>query len=209
METRGRQNRILVVATLTLTLLNIACFSREIHIYGGQFDLSIPGPDAPEAEYGKGWMADAVVNITEHIIISDIDVSLSIEHTSVFDLQIFLRGPHGPRRCLNFYNLEEFFPGADYVDTTFDDQAELSIVNAAPPFSGRFRPRQSLDAFYGTDAFGIWRLRIYDAYYGDTGTLKSFKLILATPEPPSVLLLVIGVLFAGRFAPRRANRKTV
>ena len=115
-------------------------------------------------------------------------------HTNVFDLQIFLQSPAGTRICLNRYDFHEFFEGANYTQTIFDDEAELSIKQAEAPFTGSFRPIEpyKLSEFDGEDNYGIWRLQIYDAWDWDTGTLDSFELIIATPEPAVAVFLILG-----------------
>jgi hypothetical protein len=94
------------------------------------------------------------------------------------------------------YNFDEYFNGENYTLTVFDDEAELSIEQGQPPFTGRFRPEPGnlLAIFDGLDAYGSWRLQIYDAYFADSGTLDRFELIITIPEPTTALLLALGVV---------------
>jgi subtilisin-like proprotein convertase family protein len=163
-------------------------FAGSVHTYGGQFDLRIPAD--PEAS--KGWMHDAVVDVPDHLAIRDVDVRISLTHTHVFDLKIFLESPAGTRICLVTYNpFSEYFEGENYTQTVFDDEAEIVIDQGQPPFTGRFRPREPyrLAAFDGEDCFGPWRLQIYDAWDIDTGRLNSFDLLITAIEPPKVIAL--------------------
>jgi hypothetical protein len=183
--------------------------SDSVRIYGGSFNLPIPAPDDPDSEYGRGWMDDAVIEIPDHFTVYDIDVRISVTHTKVFDLQIFLQSPAGRRLCLNMYNpFDEYFDGENYFQTIFDDEAAVPIEHGAPPFTGRFQPKGSnrLNVFDGLDTFGSWHLQIYDAYYYSTGNLDSFELIITIPEPASVLLLTLGAGLLVLSKPRR-NRK--
>jgi len=185
---------------------NSTLFAGPTLIYGGDFDLPIPALDDPMSEYGKGWMDDAVIEIPDHFTIYDLDVGISVTHTKVFDLQIFIESPGGTRLCLNMYNpLYEYFEGEDYIQTIFDDEAEVAIEDAEPPFTGRFRPRSptQLLVFDGQDTFGQWKLQIYDAYYADTGNLKSFEVIITIAEPATATLLILGVGLVTLFRPRR------
>ena len=179
-------------------------FAGPTIIYGGDFDLPIPAPDDPQSEYGRGWMDDAVIEIGDHFTIYDLDVGITLTHTKVFDLQIFVQSPAGTSLCLNMYNFDEFFEGEDYEDTIFDDEAALPIEEGQPPFTGRFRPRSpaKLSVFDGQDNFGQWKLQIYDAYYYDTGTLESFEVMITIAEPATVTLLMLGVAFLALFKPR-------
>lgn len=169
----------------------------SVYTYGDGFDLPIPA----NLDDTKGWMDDAIIVIPDHYVISDIDVAVTITHSNVFDLQLYLQSPSGTKICLNMYNYdEEFFKGENYTQTIFDDEAALGIEQADAPFTGRFRPMQPyrLDFFGGEDAFGQWRLQVYDAYFADRGTLNSFELIVTdTPEPGTAILVVAG-LFSTR-----------
>ncbi|MFC1739752.1 proprotein convertase P-domain-containing protein [Planctomycetota bacterium] len=175
--------------------LHAPAFADPIHIYGGEFDLPITD---------KNWMPDAVIEVPEHLPIHDIDVVVTITHTSAFDLQIYLQSPGEFQLCLNMYNLDEFFVGGDYANTIFDDEASISIEDVQPPFTGHLRPRAPalLQDFNSQDAFGVWRLRVYDAYYYDTGTLDRFELIITAPEPSTIILLAFGSAFIIGLRPR-------
>jgi len=179
-----------------------SCFGGHTLTYGGKFDLRIPG----DGNSTKGWMADAVVEVPEHITISDLDVIINIKHTHVFDLKLLLQGPDGSEICLNSYKVSDFFEGDDYLDTIFDDEADEDIGQGKPPFSGKFKPKQgnNLNIFDDTDAFGQWRLRIEDFYYMDAGYLKKFELRITVPEPASVFLFCFGGLVVRRFYRKKA-----
>jgi len=192
----------IVTVLFGLGALSFPVFADEVYTYQGDFNLQIPA----EHDASKGWMADAVIEIDSHFTISDIDVGVNLTHSNVFDLQIFVQSPDGTSLCLNMYNpYNEFFTGADYSQTIFDDEAQIPIGQAEPPFTGRFRPNNGslLEIFDGQDAYGPWQLRIYDAYYHDTGTLESFGLTVTTPEPTTVMLLVLGTGCAALLRPHR------
>lgn len=162
----------------------------SVHIYSGDFNLPII--DEP----GSGSsMTEAIIEVPDHFIISDLDVRINITHTNVFDLQIFLKGPCGPKICLNYFDvLTEYGIYPNYINTIFDDEAEVSIEDADAPFTGRFKPRGpgQLEDFEGKETFGEWRLQIIDMWDWDTGTLDSFELIISTPEPAATGLLILG-----------------
>jgi len=203
MDARSTAQRIVSIVTILLTV-SCPAFAGIILTYGGNFDLNIPA----EPGATKGWMTDALIEITDHHLIRDIDVRISSTHTSVFDLQLFLQSPAGTRICLNMYNpFDEFFEGENYSQTIFDDEADISISLGEVPFTGRFRPREpyQLSIFDDEDVYGSWRLQIYDAFYYNTGTLDSFELIITnyTPEPATAVLLLLGTCLVALFRPRR------
>jgi len=177
-------------------------FAGPTIIYGGDFDLQIPA----HPDNSRGWMDDAVIEIPDHFTIYDLDVGITLTHTNVFDLQIFVQSPLGTKICLNMYDFkEEFFKDEDYIQTIFDDEAALPIEEGQPPFTGRFRPRSpaTLSVFDGQDTFGQWKLQIYDAYYADTGNFESFEVMITIAEPATATLLVLGVGLVTLFKPCR------
>jgi len=192
MELPTTAKRSAVIFTFLL-IIPVLCSAGIIHKYQIKLNSPIPKPDSDPKKSTAGWMEDAFLEIPEHLIIGDLDVGVNISHTSAFDLQLFLQSPKGTRICLNRYNFDEFFEGADYLNTIFDDEANLPIENAEPPFAGKFKPKAPslLQNFDGQDAFGIWKLQIYDKWYADTGTLEKFELTITTPEPHSAMLFII------------------
>lgn len=204
MEARNAVQRIGAVLIIVVGVCGGAVYAGHVHIYTGDFNLPIPAnPDET-----KGWMADAVIEIPHHFIITDLDVQISITHTNVFDLQIFLRSPTEKVICLNMFDVKkEFSVYPNYTNTIFDDESLFFIKEGEAPFTGRFKPIDpyELSKFDDEDAYGPWRLRIYDAFYADTGTLNSFELMITTPEPASAILLTLAAGLLRLFKPRRGH----
>jgi subtilisin-like proprotein convertase family protein len=202
---RGHDTVLMMIGTGVLLGLSGAARavdSEVIYSFAGQFDLRIPAA----AEATKGAMEDAVIEVPVHLIIEDLDVSVSITHTSAFDLQLSLVSPSGTAVVLNQADpFEGFYKGANYSGTVFDDEATTPIENGLPPFSGRYRPLSgsSLAAFDGEDAYGSWHFQVADIAYGDWGTFHSFQLTITTPEPVTAVLLLGGLVLARR---RRRHR---
>ena len=204
MDARNTVQRIVAILVIAVGGAGglFPVFAHPVYTYGGDFDLRIPD----EPDNTKGSMDEAIIQIKDHHIISDLDVRISITHTNVFDLQISLESPAGTSLFLNMYNLDEFFIDPNYTQTIFDDEAEVPIEQAEPPFTGRFRPVEpyKLSLFDGRQAYGIWRLQIYDMWPADTGTLDSFELtITTTPEPATAIFLILGVGLVTLFRSRR------
>jgi subtilisin-like proprotein convertase family protein len=186
-------------------------FANLIYTYSGDFNLPIPAPDINDPYISWGWMDDAVIDITEHIPISDLDVCINVTHTNVIDLQISLQGPDDKKIYLNIFDVSDLnkFPRdenyKDFKDTIFDDEAEILVAEGEAPFTGRFKPIEpyKLSEFDGEDAYGPWHLQIYDVWQADTGTLDSFELIITTPEPTPLILLMLGAGSVMLFKPPR------
>jgi len=188
--------RIIAILVIVVGTGGSPVFAHSVYIYGGNFNLPIPA----EPNSSQGWMDDAVIEVPDHFTIHDLDVGISLTHTNVFDLQISLESPAGTSLFLNMYDLDEFFIDPNYTNTIFDDEAPESIKQAEPPFSGRFRPIDTykLSEFDGENAYGTWRLQIYDMWQADTGTLDSFELMITIPEPATFLLLGLGKIILRR-----------
>jgi len=201
MDIRSAVQRIVTVVIIAAGGA-ATCFASPGNIYSCEFDLPIPAETGNTA----GWMAEAILEVPDHVIVCDIDVGINVAHTNVFDLQIFLQSPSGTRICLNMYDsFEGFFAGENYTNTIFDDEAQNSISQAEPPFTGRFRPLDpyTLSEFDNEDAFGLWRLQIYDAFYYNSGTLDRVELMITTPEPATTLFLIFGAGLLKLFCTRR------
>lgn len=207
MDAPNAVQRIVAIVLIGVGL-SFPVFAGQVHIYGGEFDLPIPAnPDDT-----KGWMADAIIEIPHHFIISDLDVRINLTHKALFDLQILLQSPAGTNVLLNpAGNLAFIVRGEDgrltayggSVEWFFDDEADVSIEEATEPFVGAFRPVWNLSLFDNEDACGSWRLRIEDWWQADTGTLDSFELIITTPEPATAILLLLGTGLMTLLNPRR------
>ncbi len=214
MDTRSSKFVVYVALAFVAGFPSLAFSVPVQKIYGGDFDLPIPALDDPQREFGRGRMADAIIDVPEHFIIQDVDVVVALTHGGLFDLQITLQSPAGTNVVLNpAGNLAFIVRGEDGRLTAvggsgqwfFDDEAEISIENATEPFFGPFRPVEpyKLSVFDGEDTYGLWRLKINDAFFAHTGTLDSFELIVTIPEPATAILLTLGAGLMGLFRSRR------
>jgi subtilisin-like proprotein convertase family protein len=186
-----------VMAIMGLGIPAVPKASSATHCFEQQYHLAIPAVSGMT----QGWMSDAILDVPSHLIITDLDVTITLTHTNVFDLQLLLESPSGTSVTLNLYNPDTgYFHGADYDRTVFDDEADRSIQEGRPPFTGHFRPLAPgvLSVFDGEDAYGLWRLRICDAFYADTGELRTFGLFITAPAPTAFALVLTGVVFIRR-----------
>ena len=148
----------------------------------GQLDVGSTTTTSPETYVGipdNGTVA-STLTIQDGVAIADLNVTLDITHTYNADLEAYLVSPSGTR-------VELFTAvggaGANFTDTTLDDEAALSIADATAPFSGSFRPEGRLSGFDGEDSGGTWTLQITDTMAWDTGTLEGWSLQISAEEP--------------------------
>ena len=180
-------------------------YAGPVYTYHGSFNLPIPAPDEPESEFGKGWMTDAIIDVPDDYVISDLDVRLTFTHENFIDLQIILQSPAGTVVVLNPALNMALLNIGGYAEIVFDDEAQVSIEQASIPFVGPFRPVWSLSLFDKEDSFGLWHLQIYDAWEWDIGTLHSFELIFTVPEPATATLLTLSAGLLLLLRPRRGR----
>ncbi len=110
--------------------------------------------------------------------ITDVNVTIGqISHTYDADLDIYIRNPANVERMLSTDNGGS---GDNYLSTVFDDEASTAVTAGSTPFSGSYRPEQTLSAYNGGSAAGTWTLRVYDDARGDTGTLSSWSITICT-----------------------------
>jgi len=185
---------VFVILLLSAAFSTIAS-AVPVHIYGrDDFNLLIPAKNKKT----KGSMLDAAIDITDPFTIQDLNISITVTHTNIFDLQLILESPAGTRICLNAYDFKkDFFKGKGYLRTVFDDEAPTPIEKGNAPFSGRFKPKayspdNLLSAFDGQSLAGTWKLKVTDMWEWDSGTLRSFKMIVTVPEPATALFLALG-----------------
>ena len=155
--------------------------------YSGQFFIRDPNllrvssVDVPKPIYDLQWTRSSL-EVSESVIISDLDVMFTVEHTYTTDLDIYLIGPGGTRILLL---ADVGGSGRDFFQTILDDQAAVPITGGTAPFRGRFRPLEPLASFVGQNAQGVWTLEIYDDSLMDQGRLVQWELWIGRGvEPP-------------------------
>jgi subtilisin-like proprotein convertase family protein len=116
-------------------------------------------------------MVTSTLSFTPTDGIADIDVYLTLTHTWDSQLVISLTAPFSRSVLLVDRRGGD---GHDFSSTTFDDGALTSIVSGTAPFTGHYRPEQTLSRFNGYSPQGVWTLSINDAASGEPGVLLSW-----------------------------------
>lgn len=103
--------------------------------------------------------------------IKDINVIVNIVHTRVSTLNLSLIGPDGTTIDLSSDNGGS---GSNFTNTTFDDEAMISIKNGTAPFTGSYKPEQPLSTYDVKPAAGNWILKIEDDAISQAGFLENW-----------------------------------
>lgn len=140
------------------------------------YAASIPEPIRIPAEGTIGQAVPSVINIADARAVRDVNVRLNIQHEFVGDLEIFLISPGGTQ--VRLINQRGGSNSQGLNNVVFDDEAVRQIATATTPFTGSYRPEQSLSAIDGQDADGAWRLIINDRLGIHTGQLIAWSLDL-------------------------------
>ncbi len=131
-----------------------------------------------------GVTAEVPFSVTDNIIVDKILVTTDIEHRYVQNLLISLEAPESLESTIVVL-LENPCDGVDDIsDTTFDDAAEdLACSSSAPAISGSIAPINNMSLpFSGKDAFGEWKLVVFDGVSGDGGSINTASITVCTIE---------------------------
>jgi subtilisin-like proprotein convertase family protein len=135
-----------------------------------------PSPQAPLPIPANSTLVSNLT-IDNSFLITDADLTLDITFANDPDLEAYLVLPDGTEVRL-FRNVGTTGTRQNFTGTVFDDQAPTPIDIGGPPFSGRFRPQEPLDALNGRDAVGSYGLKIVNKSATLVGNLNSWSLAL-------------------------------
>ncbi len=121
------------------------------------------------------------INVPNEGSINDVIVNISLTHDDLRQILIQLVSPQGTEMFLIIYPSQG---GNALVNTYFDDNAEMSIMEGVSPFTGNYKPIGNLSVLKGESLQGTWLLRIVDNQIGGRGYLESWKLLFNTYACP-------------------------
>ena len=134
-------------------------------------------PENSDTEIADGSPVSHALAVGDLGSVLDVNVTITLTHPWVADLDIRLRGPDNREvqlACNNGDDTDHF------TGTTFDDQASNDIRSGTGPFSDSYRPCGSLSTFNGSESEGSWSLIVTDGSDADDGYLRSWTLSLVT-----------------------------
>ncbi len=124
-------------------------------------------------------MGNIVVPATANAIISDMNMSININHTNINNLYIGLVKPGSTNVDLVVYQQGcPQFAGQNII-TTFDDEGP-AITCGVIGSGGTYKPLNALSVFDGINSQGQWRLAIADVTVPNSGTLNSWDLTICS-----------------------------
>src|ERR1043165_4832635 len=166
-----------MMRTFLFTLFSAVSFS--------MFSQTFPGTGGPVSDDGMindfpltvSGLSPAVLNGTNGLI----SVCINITHTYDSDLNIDLIAPDGTDMLL----LSGVGgAGDDFTNTCFSQAVAVSITSGSPPFTGTFKPMNTLgNANNGQNGNGTWKLRIVDTYPSDVGYVLSWNITFGPAAP--------------------------
>ncbi len=158
-------------------------------------DVPVPIPDGPSG------IAESFLPIPINREIVDVNITFSITHPWVGDLNIYLEAPSGDDvrlvyRCGGSQN-----GGDNFTNTTLDDEAAAYVCSAMPPYTDAYQPEHPLYALDGQSTWGTWTFRVTDNAWMDEGTITAWQLEIVLgdtldaadafiPNPSSLFLAV-------------------
>jgi hypothetical protein len=110
--------------------------------------------------------------------IRDVNVKIdTVLHTYDSDLDFTLR--HGVTSVVIINRVGD--DGHNFIGTVLNDSATTSIETGTAPFTGTYRPSNTLSGFngFGINPNGYWVLKIHDNATFDTGVLKAWCITVA------------------------------
>ena len=144
-------------------------------------NLGLTIPDGLGADTPGDFLVEPI-EITEDVVISDVNFSIDIAHTYINDLQIILQHPDGTQAVLFNRNCG----GDENLNILLDDEASSAIVCGSPT-AGTFQSGGTpLSNFDGLSSAGTWLIGIRDFYIGDTGLLNDYSLEICATVPLNV-----------------------
>ncbi|GLU42905.1 reprolysin-like metallopeptidase [Allomuricauda sp. NBRC 101325] len=147
-------------APFSFTTTQIACKSME----PGDLPLTISSTGTPTVSTSVFFLED--------LPISDVNVSLELDHTYLEDLIITLISPQGTEVTL----ISNTCGSLNNINAVFDDEGDPLTCSDNPAISGIVSPLGSLASLKGESILGEWILQIEDTAASDGGALVGFSL---------------------------------
>jgi subtilisin-like proprotein convertase family protein len=160
-------------STYNFTTAAIACNTYN----STENNITIPGTGS------TAHVITSTRNVTDELNITDVNVTINVQHVWAGDVELKLTSPNGTEVMLLANSKCD--DGTADIAVTYDDQASGPVVcsNVAPAVGGTIQPESPLSPFNGENSLGNWVLTATDGYpSADGGEFLNFTLdICGTP----------------------------
>jgi subtilisin-like proprotein convertase family protein len=123
----------------------------------------------------------SILDVSDDNAISNISITMNIQHTWVNDLSATLISPTGTAIPI-FINPCASDDLEDIQATFADGGAPLSCTGAIPAINGTFAPASPLSALIGESSAGTWTLQVDDAFDQDGGAILGWSLNICSTQ---------------------------
>ena len=113
-------------------------------------------------------------NTDDPSTVADMDVCVNIDHPNVGDLVIVMENVDTGIQ-VQLLNVPVACAGKN-LRIYFDDEAAQTAAsvcsNGTPAINGSYRPDEPLNVYDGLPIAGEWRIRVFDFFEGDSGSIR-------------------------------------
>ena len=137
----------------------------------------------PDAGCASGNGVSKTFNVTDNLLITDVNLGLNISHATRGQIKVTLKSPTDTAATTIINIASDSYDNYDFLV----DDASTSAVNdgnndtvGSPYYDRTVGPSAngSLDAFNGKSSLGVWTVFVCDNTSGTTGTVNRVKLVL-------------------------------
>jgi len=145
-----------------------------------QDNINIP------ATGGTAHVITSTRNITLDEVITDVNVTINVQHVWAGDIELKLTSPAGTEVLLLANSKCD--DGTDDIGVTYDDEGVTLVCSAvAPCVQGTIIPESTLSAFDGESTLGNWVLTVTDGYpSADGGEFLNYSMEICSAPVLSV-----------------------
>jgi subtilisin-like proprotein convertase family protein len=116
----------------------------------------------------------STITLASTDMVSDLNVTIDVNHTWVNDMTILLISPTGTE--IRLVARPCTFAALSNITATFDDSGNTVVCATSPAIYGTVKPLQQLSGFNGQPINGVWQLKVLDPYNEDGGAINSWSL---------------------------------
>jgi subtilisin-like proprotein convertase family protein len=146
-----------------------------------QNNITIPSGGNPNQYPFTATSTKTISGVSATAIITDINVTINIDHIWAGDMDIKLTSPAGTQVVLLANSKCD--DGTDDINVIYDDEGSVLVCSTSVPAVGGITiPESALSAFDGEGLNGDWVLEATDAHKDDGGEFLNFSMEICSGE---------------------------